>query len=211
MPLQTGAPLGNIIEQDEIYIEGAPWIYYQRSEADLLFNPDGDGFYYGLSGTVAYPVYALACYEDVSLTEDLTVNVIRCDKVGDKATIQKRNHLELAFALSSLFPLTTTQPIFAKRGSAVTVSGALEKMGIGAINNNIFWHVYLPKVYDEDTGDFVSFTIHRAQFVDPWTLAMPSGDKWTLGGISLYGYADDSKPTDQQFATVIRADPSAVP
>ena len=209
MALQTGTPVGNIIDQDEIYIEGAPWIYYQRAEAGLLNNPDADGYYHNLSGTTQYPVYSLACYEDVQLASDMTVNAIRCDKVGDKAVIQKLNHLQLSFTLSSLFPLTTLSPII--RGSTVLGVGALEKMGIGPINNNTFYHIYLPKVYDEDTGDFVSITLHRAQFVNPWTLAMPSGDKWTLGGISAWALADDTLPSAQQFATIIRADASALP
>jgi len=209
MALVTGTPLGNVIEQDEIYLEGAPWIYYQRAEADPLWNPDGDGFFFGLSGTATYPVYSLACYEDVSLGADMTVNAVRCDKVGDKAVIQKLNHLELTFTLSTLFPLTTLSPIM--RGSSVFASGDFEKMGLGPINNNVFYHVYLPKVYDEVEGDYVIIHLHRVQFVDAWTLAMPSGDKWTLGGIAAWGLSDDSKPSAQQFATVIRYDPSALP
>jgi hypothetical protein len=208
MALVTGTPLGTIISQDEIYIEGAPWIYYQDADASLLNNPDADGFYWGLSGTETHPVYDLACYEDVQLGTDLSVNAVRCDKVGDKATIQKLNHLELTFTLSSLFPLSTISPII--RGSAVTVSGDVEKMGIGPINNNQYWHLYLPKVYDEDAGDYVSITIHRAQFTDPWTLAMAAAQQWTLGGINAWGLADDTKPSAQQFATIIRADPSAI-
>lgn len=209
MPLITGTPLGNIVSQDEIYIEGAPYIYYQDYAASELFTPDADGFYYGLSGTTQHPVYALACYEDVQLGSDLTVNAVRCDKIGDKAVIQKLNHLEFQFSLSSLFPLSTLSPIL--RGSAVTAATDFEKMGIGPINNNAFYHIYLPKVYDEATGDFVTITLHRAQFVGAWTLAMPSGNKWMLGGISAWALADDTKPSAQSFATVIRADPSALP
>lgn len=209
MALVTGAAIGNVISQDtEIYIEGAPWIYMQDYNADYLSNPDGDGFYWGMSGTSTYPVYSLACYEDVGLGQDLTVNAIRCDKFGDTAVIQKLNHLEFTFALSTLFPLTTTQPIL--RGSAVFSGTDVEKMGIGPINNNQYWRLYLPKVYDEDAGDYVSITIHRVQFVDAWTIAMPSGDKWMIGGITAWGLADESLPTAQQFATVIRADVSAL-
>ena len=210
MALVTGAAIGNVISQDtEIYIEGAPWIYLQDYNADYLNPPDGDGFYWGMSGTSAYPVYSLACYEDVGLGEDLTVNAIRCDKFGDTAVIQKLNHLEFTFALSTLFPLTTTQPVL--RGSTVFTSAGLEKMGIGPINNNQYWRLYLPKVYDEDVGDYVSITVHRVQFVDAWTIAMPSGDKWMIGGITAWGLADESLPTAQQFATIIRSDLSAIP
>ena len=210
MALVTGAAVGNVISQDtEIYIEGAPWIYLQDYEASYLNPPDGDGFYWGMSGTSVHPVYSLACYEDVGLGEDLTVNAIRCDKFGDTAVIQKLNHLEFTFALSTLFPLTTTRPIL--RGSTVFTSAGLEKMGIGPINNNQYWRLYLPKVYDEDVGDYVSITIHRVQFVDAWTIAMPSGDKWMIGGITAWGLADEILPTAQQFATIIRSDLSALP
>lgn len=208
MSLLTGTPEGNVIDQDDIYIEGAPWIYYQRQEADLLHNPDGDNYYWGLSGTSVHPVYSLACYEDVALGEDVTVNAVRCDKSGDKAMIQKRNRLEVSLSLSTLFPLTTTAPIL--NAATPTSSTPFEKMGIGNINNNVYYHVYLPKVYDEDTGDYVSFTIHRAQFVNAWNIAMVSGNKWMLGGINIAGLVDDSKPAGQEFATVIRYDPSAI-
>lgn len=209
MALATGAPIGNIVAQDEIYIEGAPWIYYQAYEAGERFNPDADGYYWNLSGTTAYPVYSLACYEDVALADDLTVNAIRCDKVGDKGVIQKRNHLALTLTLSSLFPLTTTSPII--RGSTVTsVGGIWEKMGLGTINNNQYYHVYLPKVYDETALDYVAITLHKAQFVDAWTIAMVSGNRWALGGIAIWAFADDTMPAGQEFATVIRYDPSAV-
>jgi hypothetical protein len=209
MALITGTPLGTIIAQDEIYIEGAPYIYYQDSNAPLLFNPDANGFYWGLSGTAQYPVYELVCYEDVALSEDLEINAIRCDRIGDSAVIQKRNHLEFTLSLSTLFPLSTSSPIM--KGSAVTVAGALEKMGLGPINNNQFWHFYMPKVYDEATGDYLSITIPRGQFADAFNIAMVSGDKWMLGGITIWGLADFTKPSAQTFATIIRADPSAIP
>ena len=209
MALLTGTPEGNVVSGEEIYIEGAPYIYYQDSRASELHNPDGDTFHWGLSGTTTYPVYSLACYVDVSLSDDLTVNAVRCDQVGDKAVIQKRNHLTFSFNLSALFPLVVSSPIL--RASAVTESGNFEKMGIGVINNNVFYHVYLPKVYDSDTGDFLSITIHKAQFVDAWTIAMVSGDKWMVGGISAWGLFDDTKPSGQEFATVIRWDRSEIP
>jgi len=211
MALVTGAAIGNVISQDsEIYIEGAPWIYMQDYEATYLNDPDGDGFYWGMSGSSTYPVYSLACYEDVALGEDLTVNAVRCDKFGDTAVIQKLNHLEFTFALSTLFPLTTTQPIL--RGSEVFVDAVngLEKMGIGPIDNARYWRLYLPKVYDQANADYVSITIHRVQFVDAWTIAMPSGDKWMIAGITAWGMADENLPAAQQFATIIRSDLSAI-
>src|SRR3990167_342765 len=103
MALVTGTPLGTIIDNDEINLEGAPNIYFQSTSANPLNNPDGDDYYWGLSGTALYPVYQLGCYTDVSLTEDVTLNAIRCDTSGDVATIQKRNYLEVNFTLQHMF------------------------------------------------------------------------------------------------------------
>lgn len=208
MALVTGTPYGTLTQQDEIYLEGAPYVYFQESDSLTPLMVDSDGFYWGLSGTPSRPVFQLACYEDVSLASDVTVNQIRCDNVGDKDVIQKLNHLMFQLTLSSLFPLSVLTHIM--RGSAVTLSGKVEKMGIGPINNNKVYKVYLPKVYDDDTGDWVQFTLHRAKFVDAWTINMPSGDKWTMTGVTIWGLADDSKPSAQRFATVTRADPSAL-
>ena len=206
MALVTGTPEGTLIAMDEVYVEGAPYVYYQDYDGPLIL--DTDTYYWGLSGTTAYPVFQLACYEDVSLGSDISVNAIRCDNVGDKDVIQKLNHLEFTLTLSSLLPLSALQNIM--RAGGYSLVGKVEKMGIGAINNNEYYKVYLPKVYDEDTGDWVSITIHRAKFVDAWTINMPSGDKWTMTGITIWGLADDTKPSAQTFATVIRADPSAL-
>jgi len=209
MALATGTPIGNIVSQDEIYVEGAPWIYYQDYTAPERFNPDAQGFYWSLTGSSDYPVYSLACYEDVALADDLTVNAVRCDKIGDKAVIQKRNHLVFTFSLSSIFPLTTTSPIL--RGSVVSeVSNTWEKMGIGNVDNSKYYHIYLPKVYDDTALDYVAITLHKAQFVDAWTIAMVSGNKWMIGGIAAWALADDNKPAGQEFATIIRYDPSAL-
>jgi hypothetical protein len=200
MSLVTGTPEGNVISQNEVYIEGAPWIYYQDNTANPLNNPDGDGYYWGMSGTSSQPAYELACYEDVALSEDLTINNIRCDK---------RNYLELSITLSTMFPLTTTAPIF-KSGSTVLSSAPFEKMGIGVIDNLTYYRIWLPKVYDEDSADYVSITLHRAQFVDAFNISMASGDAWKIGGISIRAFADDNLPTAQQFATVVRYDPSLI-
>jgi hypothetical protein len=209
MGLATGTPVGHSHSQDEIYIEGAPWIYYQDYDAPEWFSPDADGYYWQLSGTVTYPVIALACYEDVALADDLTVNAVRCDKVGDKSVIQKRNHLTFTFSLSSLFPLTTIYPII--RGTVPLSASGWEKMGLGNIDNSAYYHIYLPKVYDDVALDYVAITLHRAQFVDAWTIGMVSGNKWMLGGIAAWALADDTKPAGQEYATIVRFDPSAVP
>lgn len=206
MALLTGTPYGTIVEQEDLYLEGAPYIYYQDYAGPTMF--DADSYYYLLSGTAAYPVYRLGCYEDVSLASDVTMNAIRCDNVGDKDVIQKLNHLELTLSISSLFPLTALRHIL--RASPVTAGTDVEKMGIGSISNSQYYKVYLPKVYDDDTGDLLIMQLHRAKFVDAWTIEMPSGDKWMVTGVKIWGFADDNKPAGQRFATVIRQDPSVL-
>lgn len=208
MALVTGTPLGNVDSQDEVYVEGAPYIYIQQTEANPLNNPDADGYYWGLSGTSVYPVFQIGCVQDVSLTEGITMNQIRCDTVGDKGTIQRRDYIELELTILSIFPLTTLRHLL--NLSVPTVGTDIEKVGIGQINNNRFYMAYAPKVYDPDTGDYVLFHFHRAQFVDAWTINMTSGESWTVQGLKLRAYADESKPANQLFGTIVRADPSAI-
>jgi len=208
MALITGTPLGNVDPQDEVYLEGAPYIYIQQTEANPLNNPDADGYYWGLSGTSVYPVFQIGCVQDVSLTEGITMNQIRCDTIGDKGTIQRRDYIELELTILSVFPLTTLRHLL--NLSVPTVGSDIEKVGIGQINNNRFYMAYCPKVYDQDTGDYVLFHFHRAQFVDAWTINMTSGEPWTVQGLKLRAYADESKPAGQMFGVVVRADPSAI-
>lgn len=209
-PLVTGAPVGSILAQEEIYIEGAPYLYFQDATATPLNNPDGQGFYWNLSGTSSYPVYRVGCIQDVSLTEGLTMNQIRCDTIGDKATIQRRDYIEFTFKFSSLLPLTTLRHML-NLGSAPTVGTGYEKVGIGSINNNQFYHFYAPKVYDDVAGDFLAFHLHRAQFIDAFTINMKSGEAWMVEGIKIRGYADETKPAAQKFAVILRGDASALP
>lgn len=208
-PLVTGTPVGSILAQEEIYLDGAPYLYFQDANANPLNNPDGDGFYWNLSGTATYPVYRIGCISDVSMTEGLTINQVRCDTIGDKATIQRRDYLEFAFSFSSLLPLSALRHIL-NLGSAPTTGTGYEKVGIGAINNNQFYHFYAPKVYDDAAGDYVAFHLHRAQFVDAWTINMKSGEPWMVDGIKIRAYADETKPAAQKFATIIRGDKSAL-
>lgn len=208
MALITGSPVGNVDEQDEIYLEGSPFIYIQQTEANPLNNPDSDNYYWGLSGTASIPVFKVGCVQDVSLTEGITMNQIRCDTVGDKGTIQRRDYIEFEITILSLFPLTTLRHLL--NLSAPTVNSNVEKMGIGQINNNRFYMAYCPKVYDQDTGDYVLFHLHRAQFVDAWTINMNSGEPWTVTGLKLRAYADESKPANQLFGVIVRADESAL-
>ena len=208
MALITGTPVGNVDSQDEIYLEGAPNIYIQQYEASPLNNPDADGYYWGMSGTTTYPVFSIGCVQDVSLTEGLTMNAIRCDAVGDKGTIQRRDYVEFDITILTPFPLSSLRHLL--NMSSPTVGTNVEKMGIGKINNNRFYMAYCPKVYDEDTGDYLLFHLHKAQFVDAWTINMKSGEPWTVNGLKLRAYADDTKPAGQLFGVVVRSDESAL-
>jgi hypothetical protein len=209
MALSTGTPVGNVDSQDEIYIEGSPYLFIQQYEATPLNNPDASGYYWGMSGTTAYPVFQIGCVQDVSLTEGVTMNAIRCDTDGDRGTIQRRDYVEFNLTILSQFPLTTLRHML--NLSTPTVSTGLEKMGIGSINNNRFYMAYAPKVYDQDTGDYVLFHLHRAQFVDAWTINMKGGDSWTTTGLKLRAYSDSTRPDNQKFGVIVRSDTSAIP
>ena len=209
MGLSTGTPLGNVDSQEEIYLEGAPYIYFQDYNANPLNNPDSEGYYWNMSGTSTYPAFALGCVQDVSLTEGVTMNAIRCDTIGDKGMIQRRDYVEFNVTILSLFPVTTLRHML--NLSIPTVGSGFEKAGIGGINNNRFYMVYCPKVYDADTGDYVVFHAHRAQFVDAWTINMKSGEPWTVSGLKVRAYADETKPEAQKFGVFLRFDASALP
>lgn len=209
MSLSTGTPLGNVDTQDEVYVEGSPYIFIQQTEASPLHNPDGSGYYWGMSGTTAYPVFQVGCVQDVSLTEGVTMNAIRCDTEGDKGTIQRRDYVEFNLTILSQFPLSTLRHML--NISAPTVTTGLEISGIGTINNNRYYMAYCPKVYDPDTNDYVVFHLHRAQFVDAWTINMKGGEAWTTTGLKLRAYADSSRPSNQTFGVIVRSDISALP
>jgi hypothetical protein len=209
MPLITGTPAGTITSQTDLYWEGAPNIWYQNFAANELFNPDSDGFYWGLSATVAQPVWELGCLDTVVLSENLTMNDVICESSGYKATVRRRNYLEFSFNLATLLPLSTINELLS--AGAVTVSGGVAKMGIGVIDNTKFFHVYAAKVYDESVGDYIAFTLHKCQFVDAWSLNMTYGANWKLTGVKARAFANTLLPTAQQFATVINLDPSVNP
>jgi len=208
MSLVTGTPLGTIVSQEDLYIEGAPYVYFQDATANPLRNPDADGYYWGLSGTAIHPVKLLGCVLDVSLTEGVTMNDVRCDTVGSKDTIQRRDYVELALSVSSMFPLSVASDVM--KLSAPAVSADVEKVGIGGINNTRRFMVYLPRVYDDSSGDYLLIHLHKAKFVDAWTVNMNSGEPWTLSGLKIRAYADDTKPSPQRFGVIIRADASAL-
>ena len=209
MALVTGTPVGNLDTQEDIYLEGAPNIYFQDYSADPLFNDDADGFYWNMSGTTAYPVFEIGCPNDVSFTEDLTINDVLCDNVGVKDTIQQRNYIQLEFTIRSFFPLQTLRHLLG--GGAVTETSPTQKFGFGQINNDQRWMVYAPKVYDVDAGDYIWIQLNKAKFVEAWTINMSFGTPWQATGIRLRAYADTTKPQDQYFGMWGRSDLSVFP
>lgn len=210
MSLVTGLPIGTITSPEEIYLEGAPYIYFQRWEASPLKNPDSDGFYWGLSATSSYPVYNVGCPSNVSFTDNITMNDVMCDNVGAKDTLMQRNYLELSFDLAGLFPFSYLSNLL-KYGT-VTENGSehTEKIGFGTINNNVYWHVYCPKVYDSDVGDYIAFHFHKCKFIGSPTMNMPFADTWKVTGITIRAFSDSTYADSQTFGVAVRADASVL-
>jgi hypothetical protein len=207
--IATGTAVGNVISQEDLYLEGAPYLYFQDSRATPLNNPDAQSYYWGLSGTTAYPAYLLGCIQDVSLTQGLTMNDVRCDTVGVKDTIQKRDYVEFQMTILSQLPLKVMAKLL-NLSDASTGTG-YETVGIPQINNSISYHVYAPKIYDESVPAWLMFYLHKAKFVDAWTINMVYGGPWTMTGIKLRAYANDNYPANQLFGTIKRFDTSRLP
>jgi hypothetical protein len=207
MSLVTGSALGTTTAQTDLYIEGAPQIYFSDINGSYGFNPDSDGFYWQLSGTPAFPVYQLGCYEGVQFGDNLTINSVRCDTVGDKDVVIKRNFMELKFTLKSFFPIKLLAPWFGTAvASVVTNAGThMEKFGIGAFDNSKYYRVYFPKVYDEVNGEYVAITGHRCKLMTAGVVNMVFGNVWTVP-VVVRMMAYDTLPTAQLFCTVIRSD-----
>jgi hypothetical protein len=208
MSLITGTPLGSLIQQEELYLEGAPTIFFQDVRATPLKNPDSLGFYWGMSGTTTYPVYQIGCLTDVSLADNLTLNDVLCDNVGVKSTIQQRNYVEFTMSVQSFFPFPVLRHLL--KGGAVTETAPVEAFGLGQVNNSQYWMVYAPKVYDTDVGDYVAWHFHRCQFIDAFTINMSFGTPWQATGIRLRAFVDETKPAAQSFGVFVRSDVSAV-
>lgn len=208
MALVTGSPVGTIETQEDIYLEGAPTVYIQDWRATEWYHPDSDGFYWQLSGTSTYNVFEIGCVTDVSLTENLTMNEVLCDNVGVKDTVQQRNYFEFNLSIQSFFPFQVLRHLLGF--GAVTETAPTQKMGMGKINNNQYWHVYAPKVYDEDVGDYVAIHLHKCKFVDAWTINMSFGTPWQATGLKLRAFVDSAKPAAQQFGVMIRSDASVI-
>jgi len=207
--LITGSAIGNVDTQETIFFEGSPTFYIQQYEATPLYNPDSDGYYWGMSGTSSYPAFELGCMTDVSFTEGITMNTIRCDAVGDRGVVQRRDYVEFSFTISTLLDLDVLRHLM--NLSTPTIGSGKSKAGIGQINNNRYYMVYAPKVYDQDSGDYFMMHLHRAQFVDAATINMKGGDVWTITGLKLRAFADTTKPANQLFGTIVRSDLSAIP
>lgn len=186
------------------YIDGAPVVFFQdRALPGPYYNPDEDGFWWGLTGTF----YELGCYRDVSLADNLTFSDIQCDTVGAVGTIGKRNYIEFRATISGIFPLAMASRVF-NWTSAIEV-GNFEKSGIGSFNNQRFWRAWLPMVYDPDNSQWLGIQLHKAQFIQNTELNMSYGEPWS-SDIILRAYADELVPPNQRFATIIRHDPEAL-
>jgi hypothetical protein len=207
MALITGSATGTMTTSEDIYFEGAPTLYFQRHEAAELYSPDADGYYWQLSGSSTYPVYEVGCLTAVSMTEDITMNDVLCDNVGVKSTVQQRNYLEFNFTLQSFLPFDVLTHIL--KGGTVTETAPMQKFGLGKINNNVYWHAYWPKVYDEDVGDYIAIHLHKCQFVDSFNIDMPFGSPWQAP-VKLRAFVDPDKPAAQQFGVFLRADASVI-
>lgn len=208
MSLVTGTPIGNSITQEQTYIEGAASIFVQDYRATPLFNPDAQGYYWGMSGTTTYPYIEIGCVQDVTLTENLTMNDVRCDAVGVVDTIMKRNYVEMNVTILTLLPLKALRHFL--KIEAPTIGTGYEKSGIGQINQAQYYHVYSPKVYDEANAYWLAFWLNRAKFVDAWTINQRYGDSWSVTGLKLRAFADTTRPAAQLFGAIFRFDGSGV-
>jgi len=207
MAMITGSAIGSLTQQEDIYLEGAPTLFFQRYEAGPWYNPDANGFYWQLSGTAAYPVYEVGCLSDVSVADDITSNNVLCDNIGVKATIEQRNYVETTFTLKSFFPFDVLTHIL--RGGAVTDSSPTSQFGLGQVNNNVYWQAYWPKVYDTSVGDYVALYLAKCQFVGAFNISMTFGDAWSMP-VTLRGVADSTKPAAQAFGSFVRSDLSVI-
>ena len=208
MTLVTGTPIGTLSTQEDLFLEGAPTIYFQDFNAPV--SADADGFYWLISGSVTYPIYEVGCPTAVSFTENLTMNEVLCDNVGVKSTIQQRNYFDFIFTIQSFFPLQVLTNLL--NGGTVTENKTthVQKMPLGKINNAQYWHLYAPKVYDETAGDYVWIYMSKTRFVDAFTIDMTFGNAWKITGLKLRAFVDSTKPAAQQFGMFGRSDASVI-
>jgi hypothetical protein len=136
------------------------------------------------------------------------MNDVLCDNVGMKGVVQQRNYFEFQFSIRSFFPLQILTYFLG--GGTVVEASPTQMMPLGKINNDQYWHVYAPKVYNETNGDYVWIYLHKCQFVDAFTIPMTLGTPWELQGLKLRGFVDSTKPAAQQFGMFGRSDLSVV-
>ncbi|OGS01183.1 MAG: hypothetical protein A2V88_08870 [Elusimicrobia bacterium RBG_16_66_12] len=205
----TDIPIGPEIDAEDIYIEGGPDIWFQDATANPQQNPDSDGFYWGLSGTAAYPVYELGCYDDLSIADSRTSNPVTCAALGNVRQMQRRDALEISLTFKSLLPFETLRHIM---GLGAVTHNAVEetsKMGIGNLPQNTFFHMWLARVYDEDLGDYVGLYFDKVQFMDANPLTMAYGKEWTVA-VKAMALANSARPKAQRFGMMLRYDPSVL-
>lgn len=210
MALITGTPYGTITASESIYPTSAPYIYFQDYSATPMFNPDSELYYWQLSGTATYPVYAFECVEGVSFTEGKTLNDVVCDNIGVVSTVEVRDYVEFQLGVKSIYPLSNLARMLNMSAATVNAGTNSEKVGIGTINNNQFWHVWSPHVYDTSAPDYMGIYLHKVKFVEAFTIDMPYGTAWSVTGLRLRGYADTTKAASMQFGTIVRFDASAL-
>lgn len=204
-PVSTDStPTGTINVAEDVFIEGGPDLWFGGV---LKYDPDDNNYYWGITGTPATPAFQIGCYQNFQLSDDLTVNEVRCDTVGVKQDITRRNFLEATFDLQALLPLSELRHLL-RLSSALAVPGDnVEYVGIGEVNQQDIHLVYFSRVYDPDTGDWVSVTGTRCQFRWTGPLQLRYGEPWMVG-VTVRFYANEDLPTDQRFATMVRYDPS---
>ncbi len=205
--MPASEPTGTITTAEDIFIEGAPEVWFG---GDAQYAPDDDGYYHGIVGTEANPVFKIGCYENFRWGDNVTTNEIRCDNRGLAKTSQTRDYMTATMDITSLLPLTMLRHII--RGSPVTWNDAenAEKMGMGEIDNTLFYRFFFSRVYDSVANDWVSVTGHRCQFTGNFALETPFAGAWKISGVEVRFFADDDLPAAQRFATVIRVDASAL-
>lgn len=199
-------PTGTLNTAEDIFIEGGPTLYFG---GESQYSPDSNGWYWGITGTAQNPVYQVGCYQNFQLSDNVTTNEVRCDTVGVKSDISRRNFLESTFDLQALLPLAQLRYLLRASDSEQVLGEDTEYMGIGEINQQEFFKVFFSQVYDETAGDWLAFTGHHCQFHWNGAWAFRYGEPWAVG-IRVRMYADETLPAVQRFATVVRYDPSVL-
>jgi hypothetical protein len=163
-----------------------------------------------MSGSAVYNVYEIGCPSALSFTDNLAANDVLCDNLGVIAHIQQRQSIDFSFSIQTMFPLATLRILLKGGPVTKTTANKTEKFGFGPIDNNQFWHLYTPKVYDETDGDYIWMHFYKCQFVDAWTISTAYGKNWEVTGLKLRAFADATKPAAQTFGVMGRSDASVL-